>query len=150
RNKRLQARVQQAEEILKDGHEHTGNKQRLVSEFTYAADSWNRPRRVLTRLEYGAQGVNPRFVVTNIAGSDVMQLYDRLYCARGEAENRSKEALLDLFGTRASCHRFAANQFRLLLAALALYADAAAARDSPAGHRTGARQRRHHPCASAE
>jgi len=46
-------------------------------------------------------------------------LYDQLYCARGEAENRLKEAQIDLFGTRASCHRFEANQFRLLLAALA-------------------------------
>ncbi|NLC36105.1 MAG: IS1380 family transposase, partial [Alcaligenaceae bacterium] len=54
-------------------------KQRLVSEFTYAAGSWDRPRRVLTRLEYGAQGVNPRFVVTNIRDGDAMQLYERLY-----------------------------------------------------------------------
>lgn len=114
RNKRLQARVAQAEEVLKDDYERTGRKQRLVSEFTYAAGSWDRPR-----LEYGAQGVNPRFVVTNIRDGDAMQLYERLYCARGEAENCIKEAQLDLFGTRASCHRFAANQFRLLLAALA-------------------------------
>src|SRR5690606_31459751 len=88
-------------------------------QFSYAADSWDRPRRVITRLEYGSQGINPRFIVTNIAGSDAGTLYDRLYCARGEAENRIKEAQRDLFGARASCHRFAANQFRLLLAALA-------------------------------
>ncbi|NYT63381.1 transposase, partial [Alcaligenaceae bacterium] len=81
--------------------------------------SWARSRRVITRLEYGAQGTNPRFIVTNITGSDATHLYERLYCARGEAENRIKEAQLDLFGTRASCHKFAANQFRLLLAALA-------------------------------
>ena len=56
--------------------------------------------------------------MTNLAG-DAAQLYERLYCARGEAENRIKEAQLDLFGTRASCHRFAANQLRVLLAALA-------------------------------
>tara|TARA_R100001132_G_scaffold26901_1_gene29887 strand:+ start:90 stop:1343 length:1254 start_codon:yes stop_codon:yes gene_type:complete len=121
RNTRLQARVKLAEQVLERDYRRTGSKQRLVSEFIYAAASWNRPRRVLTRLEYGVQGVNPRFVVTNIAGSeaDAVQLYDQLYCARGEAENRIKEAQLDLFGTRASCHRFAANQFRLLLAALA-------------------------------
>jgi hypothetical protein len=46
-------------------------------------------------------------------------LYERRYCARGEAENRIKEAQLDLSGRRASCHRFQANQLRLLLAALA-------------------------------
>ena len=119
RNKRLQARVRHAEDILQRDYERSGRKQRMVSEFTYAADSWDKRRRVLTRLEYGGQGINPRFVVTNIAGSDAMYLYERLYCARGEAENRIKEVQLDLFGTRASCQRFAANQFRLLLAALA-------------------------------
>ncbi|MDR4126713.1 IS1380 family transposase, partial [Yanghanlia caeni] len=121
RNKRLQARVELAEQVLERDYQRTGMKQRLVTEFRYAAASWNKTRRVLTRLEYGAQGVNPRFVVTNIANrdADAMQLYDRLYCARGEAENRIKEVQLDLFGTRASCHRFAANQFRVLLAALA-------------------------------
>jgi hypothetical protein len=48
----------------------------------------------------------------NLQG-DPVQLYDHLYCQRGEAENRIKEAQLDLFGTRASCSRFIANQFRL-------------------------------------
>lgn len=118
RNARLQARVALAELMLRDEFERTQVKQRWVDEFIYAADSWNIERRVLTRLEYGAQGVNPRFVVTNLAGA-AAHLYDGVYCARGEAENRIKEAQLDLFGTRASCHQFAANQLRLLLAALA-------------------------------
>src|SRR3546814_17430893 len=56
RNKRLQARVQPAEALLKRDYERTGRKQRLVSEFSYAADAWHRPRRVITRLEYGRQG----------------------------------------------------------------------------------------------
>jgi hypothetical protein len=118
RNARLQASVQYAEAMLADEYARTGIKQRLIDEFTYAADSWDIERRVITRLEYGAQGNNPRFVVTNLSG-EAIQLYERLYCARGEAENRIKEAQLDLFGTRASCRRFAANQLRLLLAALA-------------------------------
>jgi len=118
RNTRLEARVAYAELMLRDEYERSAVKQRLIEEFTYAADSWNRERRVLTRLEYGAQGTNPRFVVTNLAG-DAAALYERLYCARGEAENRIKEVQLDLFGTRASCHKFAANQLRVLLAALA-------------------------------
>ena len=118
RNARLEAQVGLAELMLADEYERSGTKQRLIDEFSYAADSWNTPRRVITRLEHGAQGSNPRFVVTNLEG-DAVQLYERLYCARGEAENRIKEAQLDLFGTRASCHRFAANQLRLLLAALA-------------------------------
>ena len=118
RNARLQATVQYAEAALADEYERTGAKQRLIDEFTYAADSWDIERRVITRLEHGAQGNNPRFVVTNLEGQ-ATQLYERVYCARGEAENRIKEAQLDLFGTRASCHKFAANQLRLLLAAVA-------------------------------
>ena len=118
RNARLEARVRLAELMLADEYERSGTKQRLIDEFTYAADSWNIERRVITRLEHASLGNNPRFVVTNLEG-DAVQLYERLYCARGEAENRIKEAQLDLFGTRASCHRFAANQLRLLLAALA-------------------------------
>jgi Transposase DDE domain group 1 len=118
RNPRLQAQVQYAEAMLADEYARTQTKQRLIGEFSYGAESWDISRRIITRLEYGAQGNNPRFVVTNLEG-DAIQLYEDLYCARGEAENRIKEAQLDLFGTRASCHRFAANQLRLLLAALA-------------------------------
>lgn len=118
RNARLHAAVELAEASLADAYAASGTKQRLIGEFAYAAKSWPHERRVITRLEYGAQGTNPRFIVTNLAG-DPVQLYDQLYCQRGEAENRIKEAQLDLFGTRASCSRFIANQFRLLLAALA-------------------------------
>ncbi len=119
RNARLEARVALAELMLADEYGLSGMKQRLIDEFDYAADSWNRERRVITRLEYGAQGTNPRFVVTNLEG-EAVDLYERLYCARGEAENRIKEVQLDLFGTRASCHKFAANQLLLLLLLAAL------------------------------
>ena len=64
------------------------------------------------------QGQRSQAVVTNLEG-EPDPLYDGLYCQRGEAENRIKEAQLDLFGTRASRSRFMANQFPLLLAALA-------------------------------
>jgi hypothetical protein len=101
-----------------DRHAASGAKERLIGEFSYAARSWNRERRVIARLEHGAQGADARFIVTSLNG-DASELYERLYCARGEAENRIKEAQLDLFGRRASCHRYAANQMRLLLAALA-------------------------------
>jgi hypothetical protein len=118
RNARLHAVVELAEASLADAYAASHTKQRLVGEFDYAAKSWPHERRVITRLEYGDQGTNPRFIVTNLPG-DPVQLYEHLYCQRGEAENRIKEAQLDLFGTRASCSRFIANQFRLLLAALA-------------------------------
>jgi hypothetical protein len=109
--------VQYAEAAQADDYATSGAKQRLIDEFAYAAKSWSRERRVITRLEYGHQGTNPRFIVTKLEG-DPVQLYDRLYCQRGEAENRIKGALLDLLGTRASSPRFVANQLRLLLAAL--------------------------------
>ena len=109
---------------MKQAYEHSREKQREIGEFVYAAQSWDIPRRVVTRLEYGAQGVNPRFIVSNLMASHYSDysdeaLYDGLYCQRGEAENRIKETQLDLFGARASCQRFKANQFRMLLAALA-------------------------------
>jgi hypothetical protein len=106
------------ERLLEHRHAETGTKQRLVREFIYAADSWDRERRIVTRLEFGAQGNNPRFVVTNL-DLPADQLYDDLYCQRGEAENRIKETQLDLFGTRASSHRFLANWLRVMFAALA-------------------------------
>jgi hypothetical protein len=118
RNARLHAAVEYLEAEMADAYASSRTKQRWIGEFTYAAKTWGRARRVITRLEYGDQGANPRFIVTNLQG-DPVQLYDRLYCQRGEAENRIKEAQLDLFGTRASCPRFVANQFRLLLAGLA-------------------------------
>lgn len=125
RNARLQERVALAEAQLADAYADTRTKQRWISEFSYAADSWKIERRVITRLEFGEQGNNPRFVVTNLTHAaypeyaDPQVLYDDLYCQRGEAENRIKEAQLDLFGTRASASRFVTNQFRLLIAALA-------------------------------
>lgn len=118
RNTRLEGTVSIVELALADAYAASATKQREIGEFVYAASSWQHERRVITRLEYGAQGTNPRFVVTNVEG-EPGALYDQLYCQRGEAENRIKEAQLDLFGARASCHKFLANQFRLLLAALA-------------------------------
>jgi DDE family transposase len=107
-----------AQQALADQYQAVGTKQRMIGEFAYASRHWDRERRVIARLEHSEQGANPRFVVTSLAG-DPAELYEQLYCARGEAENRIKEAQLDLFGRRASCHRFAANQLRLLLATLA-------------------------------
>ena len=74
---------------------------------------------MITRLEYGEQGNNPRYVVTNLAGK-AQELYDGLFCQRGEAENRIKEAQVGLFATRTSCQHFQGNQLRMLLAALGL------------------------------
>ena len=117
RNARLQGITEFLELAMKDAFEASGIKQREVGEFVYAAQSWARQRRVITRLEYGQQGNNPRYVVTNLTGS-AQALYDELYCQRGEAENRIKEAQVGLFATRTSCQHFQGNQLRVLLAAL--------------------------------
>jgi hypothetical protein len=117
RNARLQGITEFMELSMKDAFEQTGSKQREVGEFVYAAQSWARERRVITRLEYGEQGNNPRYVVTNLEGAP-QTLYDDLYCQRGEAENRIKEAQVGLFATRTSCQQFQSNQLRMLLAAL--------------------------------
>lgn len=92
--------------------------QRLFGSFGYAAQTWDRSRRVIVKAEHNAQGANPRFIVTNVPG-DAQMLYDEVYCQRGEMENRIKEQQLDLFSDRTSCHRFLANQFRLLLSSAA-------------------------------
>jgi len=118
RNPRLEEMVEYVQLMLREQFESSRTKQRLVDEFSYAAKSWPRERRVITRLEWGEQGHNPRFVVTNLDGS-AATLYDRTYCQRGEAENRIKEAQVGLFATRTSCHVFASNQLRVLLAGLA-------------------------------
>ena len=96
----------------------TGHKVRWFTDFQYAARSWDGARRVIAKIEHSQHGVNPRYVVTNLEG-DAKQLYDKLYCARGDLENRIKENQLDMFGDRTSCQHWWPNQFRLLLASLA-------------------------------
>ena len=93
-------------------------KQRLFGEVNYAAKSWDCPRRVLVKAEHSDKGSNPRFVITNLE-SDPQALYDQIYCARGEMENRIKEQQLGLFADRTSCHGWWPNQFRLLLSSCA-------------------------------
>ncbi len=96
----------------------TGQPQRVFGSFTYKAATWDRPRRVIVKAERTAQGPNPRFITVNVPG-DPQELYEDVYCQRGEMENRIKEQQLDLFADRTSCHRFLANQFRLLLSSAA-------------------------------
>lgn len=96
----------------------TGEPQRLFGSVGYAAGSWDRARRVIVKAEHNAGGANPRFVVSNVPG-DPQELYDEVFCQRGEMENRIKEQQLGLFADRTSCHRFVANAFRLLLSSAA-------------------------------
>src|SRR6516164_7112254 len=96
----------------------TGQPQRIFDSLSYAAATWDRSRRVIVKAEHNVQGPNPRFLVVNVPG-DPRGLYEDVYCQRGDMENRIKEQQLDLFAGRTSCHRFLANQFRLLLSAAA-------------------------------
>ena len=95
-------------------YQETGEKQRLFTSFSYQAESWSRPRRIIAKVEYTRLGANQRFVVTNLSRNPQF-IYDDLYVLRGDVENRIKELKLELKADRLSCHRFLANQFRLLL-----------------------------------
>jgi len=118
RNKVLQDKALDWTAQSERQYEQTGQPQRLFGSFSYAAQTWDRRRRVLVKAEHNARGANPRFVVTNVPG-DPQFLYDEVYCQRGDMENRIKEQQLALFADRTSCHAFLANQFRLLLSSAA-------------------------------
>jgi Transposase DDE domain group 1 len=90
------------------------DKVRRYGEFRYAATSWKVERRVIVRVEAGPQGADSRFIVTNLAGLP-KALYEKVYCARGQAENLIKAHKLHLASDRTSCTRATANQFRLLI-----------------------------------
>ena len=117
RNSRLQAKAAELRATAAERYEATGEKQRLFTAFYYAAGPWRRLRWVIAKAEHTAKGSNPRFIVTNIVG-DPQHLYDRHYCERGEMENRIKEQMM-LFADRVSAHQWWANQWRILLSALA-------------------------------
>lgn len=95
-------------------YQETGEKQRFFTSFSYQADSWTKPRRIIAKVEYTHLGANQRFVVTNLSRNPQF-VYDDIYVLRGDVENRIKELKLDIKADRLSCHRFLANQFRLLL-----------------------------------
>jgi hypothetical protein len=118
RNKVLERKAARFMSGAEKAYRRTGRKQRRFHEMRYAARPWDRQRRIIVKAERLPEGPNCRFVVTNLDDSPA-QIYDGRYTARGDMENRIKEQQLDLFADRTSCHRFAANQFRLLLAAAA-------------------------------
>ena len=118
RNKRLEKMTEPLMRLAQQQYEQSGENQRAFSELTYAAGTWERERRVIHKAEHNGHGDNPRYVVTSLT-QDPQLLYDLIYCARGEIENRIKEQQLGLFAGRTSCHHFAANQFRLLLSSFA-------------------------------
>jgi hypothetical protein len=90
-------------------------KRRRFKEFHDAAQSWSRVERIIARVEAGPEGTDTRFIVTNLEGGRPKKLYQRLYCARGQAENHIKAWKNHLAADRTSCRQAEANQFRLFL-----------------------------------
>ena len=122
RNERLVGRIGKA--LRKSGSRHatTGKPSRRFRQFRYRTlDTWSRPRRVVAKAEWLAKGANPRFVVTSLNRREAgpRRLYEELYCARGDMENRIKECQLDLFADRTSAATLRANQLRLHFASFA-------------------------------
>jgi hypothetical protein len=118
-NPRLSQMAEGLLEEAKERYEETGHKARLFSEDVYQAASWERRRRVLYKAEAMKKGTNTRFVVTT-RNDDPKALYE-FYAGRGEGENWIKDLKLHVKADRLSCHRFVANQFRLLLHAAAYW-----------------------------
>jgi hypothetical protein len=100
----------------------TGKPARRFKDFAWRTrDSWSHERRVVAKAEWTEGKANPRFVVTSLAREEheARHLYEKLYCARGEMENRIKECQLDLYADRTSAKTMRANQLRLWFAAMA-------------------------------
>jgi hypothetical protein len=87
----------------------------LYHSLYYKAESWNKHRRVVAKVEVSDQSLNLRFIVTDLEKATANVLYSQLYCHRGRAELCIKDHKLYLKSDRTSCHRFMANQFRLFL-----------------------------------
>lgn len=116
RNKRLQRVLGGELEQARALYEESKKASRVFKDFVYQTRrSWSRQRRVIGKAEYLAMGANPRFLVTSLSSQiwASQALYEKLYCARGEMENRIKEQQLCLFADRTSTHFEASNQVRL-------------------------------------
>ncbi len=123
RNERLESHVADALAQAKSRHETSGRAERVFRDFDWTTvKSWSRARRVVAKAEHLVGGKsNPRFVVTNLPRRSwaAKRLYEELYCARGEAENRIKEQQLGLFGTRLSTPTLQGNAVRMAMSAMA-------------------------------
>ena len=99
----------------------SGQSARRFKEFSWSTrDSWSRQRRVIAKAEWTGGAANPRFVVTSLSAEEAPQrLYEEIYCARGDMENRIKECQLDLLADRTSAATMRANQLRLWFASMA-------------------------------
>ena len=122
RNSRLEAVLAPELATARQRCTQSGQAARLFKDFAYQTEkSWRRPRRVVGKAEHLPGRANPRFIVTSLSRReiDARRLYEELYCARGDMENRIKEQQLDLFADRTSSATMQANQLRLWFASMA-------------------------------
>jgi Transposase DDE domain group 1 len=122
RNERLEAAISDELTLASLDSLRTGRPARRFKDFMWSTlDSWSRHRRVIGKAEVTRGEANPRFVVTSLRSREIgaQYLYEVVYCARGEMENRIKECQLDLFADRTSAATMRANQLRLWFASMA-------------------------------
>jgi Transposase DDE domain group 1 len=122
RNERLVAAIADDLALAEAESLVQGGPARRFADFAWRTlDSWSRERRVVAKAEHLQKGANPRFVVTSLTADeiDARTLYEDIYCARGQVENRIKEQQLDLFADRTSAATMRANQLRLWFASFA-------------------------------
>jgi len=122
KNSRLKAIIAEDMAQAKSQYEATEHAARVFRDFRYRTrKSWSCERRVIGKAEHLAKGENPRFVVTTLSTQewDARSLYEELYCARGDMENRIKEQQLALFADRTSTHEMRSNQLRLYFSSFA-------------------------------
>ena len=122
RNARLTGTIKAELAEAREESQATGLPARRFKELTWSTrKSWSRKRRVIAKAEWTKGEANPRFIVTSLADADGdgRHLYEAVYCARGEMENRIKECQMDLFADRTSTGTMKANQLRLWFASMA-------------------------------
>jgi len=122
RNARLVAEIAPELAAAKAAAQESGQPARRFKDFKWITHkSWSRPRRVIAKAEWTQNEANPRFIVTSLTRSEAppRHLYEDIYCARGEMENRIKECQLDLYADRTSAATMRANQLRLWFASMA-------------------------------
>jgi hypothetical protein len=122
KNSRLKAAITTELAEAKVQYEASLQAARVFKDFRYQTrKSWSCERRVIGKAEHLAKGENPRFVVTTLSAEewDARSLYEDLYCARGDMENRIKEQQLALFADRTSTHEMRSNQLRLYFSSFA-------------------------------
>jgi hypothetical protein len=122
KNDRLIAEIKDELAQAEAKSRRTGKPARYFKEFKWTTRrSWSRERRVIAKAEFTGDEANPRFVVTSLKRTECKPkyLYEKIYCARGEMENRIKECQLDLYADRTSTATMRANQLRLWLASMA-------------------------------